>query len=217
MKHQIQRGRKRLGGTLLSIAAGLLFGFSLLTLSACGSSGSAPTEPPIVDDPGDDPVNTTPVFTADGGTFIRKRVTVPAKMTFKVTGVDGDDDRDMQPIVYFYDDRGFTGGRGGAGFNGDLRNQKLKVYDVNDDLMGFEGERYGYDWNSSDTVSVTIEWTANSVTAQVGDRWAVKNGPVANTFTIGVGLPPSARPGWTGLTFTDIVWPAGSIDAGHHP
>lgn len=204
---------KRLSGRFVGVAAGLLLGASVIGLSACGKSSSSPTEPDLPADQAQT-ANVTTSFTATGRTFIRKQITIPATMSFKLTGVDMSEDVDMEPLVYFYDQRGFSGGRGGRGFNGDLRNQKLKVYDVHDDLMGHESERYGYEWRSRDTVPCTISWDAGGVSINVGGATFRKNGAVANTFTVGIGVPPESRPGWTGITFTDIVWPAGAVSAG---
>ncbi len=180
------------GDKMMRQAAHLFLGSALLFLAACSDST------------GSDASNS---LTVSPGANLRVEVTKPGKLSFTVKGIDMDPDKDSQPIVYFYDSRGFGGGRTTGGFQGDLRNYKLKVFDVNGDLMGDEFERYGYEWNAGDSVAVTIEWTASSITARVGGAVAVKNGAIPSNFTIGVGYPPTARNGWDGAAYTNINWP----------
>jgi hypothetical protein len=193
MKQRVYDGEKLVGGRMSKQAARLLLGGALLLFSACSDSGSGPD--------GGDSLTVTP------GANLRVQVTKPGKLSFTVQGIDMDKERDSQPIVHFYDDKGFGGGRTTGGFQGDLRNYKLKVFDVNGELMGDESEKYGYQWHAGDSVPVTIEWTSSSITANVGGTVAVKNGPIPNTFTIGLGYPPSSRNGWDGAVYTDINWP----------
>ncbi len=172
--------------------ARLLLGGTWLFLAACSSSTGA--------DAGSS-------LTVTPGAFLRVKVNGSGRMSFTVKGIDMDLEKDSRPIVYFYDDKGYGGGRTTGGFQGDLRNYKLKVFDVNGALMGIESEKYGYQWNAGDSVDVTIEWTSSSITARVGGKVAVKSGSIPSSFTIGVGYPPAARPGWDGAVYTDIDWP----------
>ena len=165
----------------------------MLSIAACSGSSSGA-------DGGD-------TLTVTAGASMDVQATKPGKMSFNVKGIDMDTEKDSQPIVFFYDSKGYGGGRATGGFQGDLRNYKLKVFDVNGELMGDESEKYGYQWNSAETVHVTVEWNATSLTTTVGGVVAVKEGPIPSTFSIGVGYPPSSRPGWDGAVYTDINWP----------
>lgn len=192
MRMQIHDGKRQLVNRRLRQAAHLFLGSALFFLAACSDST------------GSDAGNS---LTVTPGASLRVEVKGPGRLSFTVKGIDMDPDKDSQPIVYFYDSKGFGGGRSTGGFQGDLRNYKLKVFDVNGDLMGDEFERYGYEWNSGDSVAVTIEWNASSITARVGGAVAVKTGAIPSNFTIGVGYPPTARDGWDGAVYTDIDWP----------
>ncbi len=192
MNMQFRDGKSQFGKKLMGQAACLLLGGSLLFLAACSDST------------GSDSNNS---LTVTPGGYLRVQVSGPGKMSFNVKGINMDLAKDNQPIVYFYDSKGFGGGRTTGGFQGDLRNYKLKVFDVNGELMGDESEKYGYSWSSGDTVPVTIEWTSSSITARVGGKVAVKEGSIPNNFTIGVGYPPTARNGWDGAVYSDINWP----------
>ena len=192
MKKRIHGDKKAFGKKMMGLAACLLIGGALLCLAACGNST------------GSDAANS---LTVTPGAYLRVEVNGPGRMSFTVKGIDMNLAKDSQPIVYFYDDRGFGGGRSTGGFQGDLRNYKLKVFDANGHLMGNESEKYGYPWRSGDSVAVTIEWTSSSITATVGGVVATKSGSIPNNFTIGVGYPPSARNGWDSAVYTDIRWP----------
>jgi len=193
MKMRLHDGGKRFGKLMLGQATHALLVGALLVMAGCGGSGT-----------GADAGNS---LTVTPGANLRVNVSGSGKMSFTVKGIDMDLAKDNQPIVYFYDSKGFGGGRTTGGFQGDLRNYKLKVFDVNGALMGVESEKYGYPWKSGDSVAVTIEWNSSSITARVGGIVAVKNGSIPNNFTIGVGYPPSARNGWDGAVYTDITWP----------
>ena len=191
MELRFHEGQRHPGRKAAARAARLLIGATLF-IAACSSSSSPD---------GGDSLTVTP------GASLQVNVTKPGKMSFTVKGIDMDPEKDSQPIVFFYDSKGYGGGRTTGGFQGDLRNYKLKVFDVNGELMGDESEKYGYEWRPEDSVHVTIEWNSTSLTATVGGTVAVKEGPISSTFTIGVGYPPSSRPGWDGAVYTDINWP----------
>jgi hypothetical protein len=187
-------GQRQFGKRMLGQMARLFLGGALLLSAACSSSSSSGSD-------GGDTLTVTP------GANMDVKVTKPGKMSFNVKGINMDPEKDSQPIVFFYDGSGYGGGRTTGGFQGDLRNYKLKVFDVNGELMGDESEKYGYEWKSADTVHVIVEWNASSITTTVGGVVAVKSGTIPSTFTIGVGYPPSSRPGWDGAVYTDINWP----------
>ena len=192
MKLRFHEGQRHSGNMTVGRASRLLLGGAMLFIAACSSSSGAD---------GGDTLTVTP------GASLEAQVTKPGKMSFTVKGIDMDPEKDSQPIVFFYDSKGYGGGRTTGGFQGDLRNYKLKVFDVNGELMGDESEKYGYEWRPEDSVHVTIEWNSTSLTATVGGTVAVKEGPIPSNFTIGVGYPPSSRPGWDGAVYTDINWP----------
>jgi len=185
--------KKSHGKGIMAQATSLLLGGALLLMAGCSSDSTGSSA--------------SSSLTVTPGANLRVEVKGAGKMSFKVKGIDMSLDKDSQPIVYFYDSKGFGGGRTTGGFQGDLRNYKLKVFDVNGELMGNESEKYGYKWNAGDTVAVTIEWNSSSITARVGGVTAVKEGSIPNNFTIGVGYPPTARNGWDGAVYTDINWP----------
>lgn len=177
----------------MRMATHVLLGGALLMFAACSNSSSGPD--------GGDSLSVSP------GANLRVQVTKPGRLSFTVKGIDMDKDKDSQPIVYFYDGKGYGGGRSTGGFQGDLRNYKLKVFDVNGDLMGDESEKYGYQWRTGDSVAVTIEWTTAAITARVGGTTAVKEGAIPSSFTIGIGYPPTSRNGWDGAVYSGIDWP----------
>ncbi len=154
-------------------------------------------------------------FTVSPGDYQRVQVTGPGKISFTVVGVNMDLDKDAYPIVYFYDSKGYTGGKGGSGgFNGELRSYKLKFYDASGVIAS---ESYYVEpkgntprWSQTVARAVTLEWGSGFVESTVDGIPFRKNASVASTFTVGIGYPPTVRPGWDGAVYTNIVWPAGS-------
>jgi len=154
-------------------------------------------------------------FTVTPGSYQRVKVTGPGKISFTVVGIDMDLDKDAWPIVYFYDSKGYTGGRGGSGgFNGELRSYKLKYYDASGKIAS---ESYYVQpngntprWSSRVARTVTLEWGSGFVMSTVDGIPFRKPGSVPSTFTLGIGYPPAVRPGWDGAVYTNIVWPAGA-------
>lgn len=154
-------------------------------------------------------------FTVSPGAYQRVKVSGPGKVSFTVVGIDMDLDKDAWPIVYFYDDKGYTGGKGGSGgFNGELRTYKLKFYDANGVIAS---ESYYVEpkgntprWDPNVARTVTLEWGPDFVESTVDGIPFRKNASVPGSFTVGIGYPPSVRPGWDGAVYTNIVWPAGS-------
>ena len=155
-------------------------------------------------------------YTVTPGSYQRVKVTGPGKISFTVVGINMDLDKDAWPIVYFYDSKGYTGGKGGSGgFNGDLRSYKLKYYDASGVIAS---ESYYVEpkgptprWSSTMVRTVTLEWGSGFVTSTVDGIPFRKPGSVSNTFILGIGYPPAVRPGWDGAVYTNIVWPAGSV------
>lgn len=154
-------------------------------------------------------------FTVTPGSYQRVQVTGPGKFSFTVVGINMDLDKDAWPIIFFYDGNGYTGGKGGSGgFNGDLRNYKLKFYDANGVIAS---ESYYVQpkgntprWSSTVARNVTLEWGSGFVESTVDGIPFRKNAAVSGTFTLGIGFPPSIRSGWDGAVYSNIVWPAGS-------
>ncbi len=154
-------------------------------------------------------------FTVSPGAYQRRQVKGPGKMTFSIKGVDMDLESDKQPIVYFYDSHGYGGGRKTGGFHGELRNYKLKYYDLTDTCVS---ESYYVQpkgstprWAKDMTRKVSIEWGADFVETTVDGIPFRKPGQVATTFTLGIGYTPTV-PGWDNAVYTDIVWPKGSTE-----
>jgi hypothetical protein len=195
------------GSRILGVAGALLLGGALLTLSACGKAKSTTPTSPTAPDTSNSAANVTATFTANPGVHMDYRVTGPGKITFTVTGVD-DDEPDSRAIVYFYDFKGWTGGRGGAGFNGELRNHKFKWYDANGKIRA---ETYhGTVFHSRDTHNVVVEWSAGGMNCAIDGRLQQWGGPVAFPFTLGIGWPPGIRGGFAGAVYTNVVWPEGA-------
>lgn len=152
-------------------------------------------------------------FTVTPGSYERRNTSGDGKISFSVTGIDMDLDRDSQPIVCFYDSKGYGGGRSTGGFQGELRNYKLKYYGTHGQI---ESESYhGYRFKSDQTYTVVLEWKTGSdgyVRSTVNGAVFEKPGAVASSFTVGIGYPPAVRPGWDGAVYTNIVWPKGSTE-----
>lgn len=198
------------GKTFNAALAILLVGGILMTVSACGTADNTDTgtSSSSTSASGD-----TLVFA--GGKYIQRTVHKAGTLTFKVTGI-GSDASDQRSIAYFYDEKGFAAGKDlGLGFNGDLRTEKLKCYDANGDLMGYESTRYGTadDWDSGTTYDVTLEFGDDFVRAEVSGIGSVqKDGPVKYPFTLGFcdSVGYWNRGVIDGAVVTDIVWPDGA-------
>jgi hypothetical protein len=196
------------GGGFLGLTAGVMLGSALFLIAACGSvDNNNPTGSTGGGTSGGS-------FTSTGGSYQRVQVTGPGKISFTVVGIDMDLDKDSQPIVYFYDDQGYTGGKGGRKFNGDLRNYKLKYYD---DTGKCVSESYYIQpkgstprWRSTEARNVTLEWGDGFVESSVDGIPFRKAGVIPSTFYVGIGWPPAVRSGWEGAVFTNIVWPKNS-------
>jgi len=155
-------------------------------------------------------------YTVTPGSSVRRTVTGSGKISFTVVGVDMGLEEDKQPIVHFYDSKGYGGGRTTGGFQGELRNYKLKYYGADGELCS---ESYYVEpkgntprWDGSTPRSVVLEWkTGNDgyVRSTVDGIPFEKPGPVSETFTLGIGYAPTV-PGWVGAVYTNVVWPKGS-------
>ena len=99
-----------------------------------------------------------------------------------------------------------------GGFQGELRNYKLKYYGSNGKIAS---ESYhGVKFSSSQTYNVVLEWKTGGggyVQSTVDGRPFMKVGSVSETFTLGIGNAPTV-PGFQGAVYTNIVWPAGAKD-----
>lgn len=157
--------------------------------------------------------SSTSSYTVSPGDYIRRSTSGDGKMSFTVTGIDMDLEIDNQPIVYFYDTKGYGGGRTTGGFQGELRNYKLKYYGSHGQI---ESEDYhGFVFRSNLSYDVVLEWktgTEGYVRATVNGAVCDKPGAVADSFTVGVGYPPAVRNGWDNAVYTNIVWPKGSTE-----
>lgn len=166
---------------------------------------------------GDTTTSTSPSssssFTVTPGASLARNTTGDGKISFTVTGIDMDLDRDSQPIVFFYDSNGYGGGRTTGGFQGELRNYKLKYYGTHGEI---ESESYhGQRFRSTESYDIILEWkTGNEgyVRSTINGVPFEKPGAVADAFVVGVGYPPAVRPGWDGAVYTNIVWPKGSTE-----
>jgi hypothetical protein len=174
-----------------------------LALSGCGDATNT--------DPGDDRGGGGSSFTVTPGSYIRRSTSGDGKISLTLTGVDMDLDRDSQPLIYFYDAKGYGGGRTTGGFQGDLRNFKLKYYGTHGEI---ESESYhGSRFRSTESYNIVLEWkTGNDgyVRSTINGSVFEKPGAVGESFTVGIGYPPAVRPGWDGAVYTNIVWPKGS-------
>jgi hypothetical protein len=174
-------------------------------------SEKTPSEPPAPGSAGG-PANS---FTVTPGGYQSAQVTGPGKISFTVVGINMDLDKDAWPIIFFYDSMGYTGGKGGSGgFNGDLRNFKLKFYDSNGVIAS---ESYYVEpkgntprWDPAVARTVSLEWGSDYVQSTIDGIPFRKAGSVSGTFIVGIGYPPSIRAGWDNAVYTNIVWPAGS-------
>jgi hypothetical protein len=185
-----------------TLAAVLSVAVLALSIGGCGDATTTTS-----------PSGSSTTFTVTPGGYERRQVTGDGSISFSVKGIDMDLDRDKQPIVYFYDSKGYGHGRTTGGFQGELRNYKLKYYHQNGKIAS---ETYhGYRFSSSQTYTVVLEWKTGAngyVRSTVDGKVFEKSGQVADTFTLGIGYPPPGTPGWDGAVYTNIVWPKGSTE-----
>jgi hypothetical protein len=158
------------------------------------------------------PTGSSSTFTVTPGAYQRRQVTGSGKMSFNVTGVSMGLEEDKQPIVHFYDKDGYGHGRSTGGFQGELRNYKLKYYDLTGNCVS---ESYhGYKFVRTQNYSVVLEWQTGKsgwVRSTIDGKEFSKPGGVSETFTLGIGYAPTV-PGWEGAVYTNIVWPKGSTE-----
>jgi len=180
--------------TIPTITAVLSVAMLALAINGCGDTTTTP-------EGGD-------TFTVAGNTLSRT-VTGSGKISFTVKGIDMDLEKDKQPIVFFYDSKGYGGGRTTGGFQGELRNYKLKYYSSNGQIASesYHGSRF----SSSQSYNIVLEWQtgAGFVKSTIDGKEFSKPGGVSETFTLGIGYAPTV-PGWEGAVYTNIVWPKGS-------
>jgi len=184
--------------TVTTLAAILSIGALTLPISGCGDATTSPTS------------SSDSSFTVTPGAYVRRTTSGDGKMSFTVTGIDMDLERDKLPIVYFYDDSGYGYGRTTGGFQGELRNYKLKYYGTSGQI---ESETYHhYVFHSEQTYNVVLEWKTGEdgfVRSTVDGQVFEAGGGVADSFTVGLGYAPSGS-SWDGAVYTNIVWPKGS-------
>jgi len=197
------------------------------SFASCGEITTTPTQTsggekaPQATPEGQPPTSgTANSFTVSPGAYQAAEVTGPGKISFTVVGINMDLDQDAWPIIFFYDSKGYTGGKGvkgGGGFNGDLRNFKLKFYDSNGVIAS---ESYYVEpkgntprWEPAKARTVSLEWGPDFVMSTIDGIPFRKAGSVSGTFIVGIGYPPSIRAGWDNAVYTNIVWPAGSTPA----
>jgi hypothetical protein len=186
------------------LAAVLVGGILVFGLTGCTKDDKSPTGPTEGGD-------TTASFTAVPRAYIRKQVTGPGKISFTVKGIDHDEP-DSRAIVYFYDAKGYTGGVGDYGFEGELRNLKVKWFDTNGNNIS---EAYHFvHFTPPQSYNIVLEWGADFIKVMVdGVVVSHKFGSVAGTFTLGIGWPPvyiRDRGGFNGAVYTNVVWPEGA-------
>jgi len=182
---------------VIACATGLLFGGLVLALAACTDSDESES------------------FTVTPGAYLRRAVTGSGSISFTVTGIDMDLDRTSEPIVYFYDSKGYNDRGTSGGFQGDLCNYRLRYYGTHGGLES--NSNHGYRFSSSQSYHVLLEWkTGNGgyVRSMVNGVVFEKPGAVADSFILGIGYPPFMSTGrsWNGAVYKDIVWPKGSTE-----
>ena len=156
--------------------------------------------------------STTSTFTVTPGAKIERSVSGSGKISFTVKGIDMDLDKDKQPIVFFYDSKGYGSGRATGGFNGEVRNYKLKYYGTNG--KNASETRHGTQFKSDQSYDVVLEWQtggAGYMKVTINGLALQKPGGVAENFTLGIGYSPTV-PGWDGAVYTKIVRPSGSTE-----
>ncbi len=107
----------------------------------------------------------TASFTVSPGAYMRRTVTGSGKISFSVKGVDMGLEEDKQPVVHFYDSHGYGAGRKTGGFHGELRNYKLKYYDLTNRCVSesYHGYRFRSDVPSWDgAVYTNVVWPSGS-------------------------------------------------------
>lgn len=207
--------------SITKIATSAVAAVLLGSFASCGEITTTPVDVGGKEKPAsENPLQVPPVpsantFTVSPGAYQAAEVTGPGRISFTVVGIDMDLDKDAYPIIFFYDSKGYTGGKGGSGgFDGDLRNYKLKFYDSNGVIAS---ESYYVEpkgntprWNPAVARTVSLEWGSDFVTSTIDGIPFRKPGSVSQTFIVGIGYPPSIRKGWDNAVYTEIVWPAGS-------
>ncbi len=211
--------RRSFAKLAVSIVAAVLLG----SFAACGEitttplttgGDKAPQAPPPPE--GQPPTQgTANSFTVTPGAYQAAEVTGPGKISFTVVGINMALDQDAWPIIFFYDSNGYTGGKGGSGgFNGDLRNFKLKFYDskgvIASESYYVEPKGNTPRWDPAIARNVSLEWGPDFVMSTIDGIPFRKAGSVSGTFIVGIGYPPAIRAGWDKAVYTNIVWPAGS-------
>jgi hypothetical protein len=174
-----------------------------LAIGGCGSADNTSTSPDAAGVGG-----SSSSFTVTKGASQTRTVKGSGKISFTVVGIDMDLDKDKQPIVFFYDAKGYGSGRTTGGFQGELRNFKLKYYGTSGQI---ESESYhGTKFRSTESYNITLEWkTGNDgyVQSTINGSVFQRGGGVADTFTLGIGYPPGGVSGWDGAVYTNIKWP----------
>ena len=178
-----------------------------LAISGCGEV----TNPDAAATPGATTGGSS--FTVTQGASERRSVSGDGKISFTVTGIDMDLEKDKQPIVHFYDSKGYGAGRTTGGFQGELRNYKLKYYGTSGQI---ESESYhGTKFRSTESYNIVLEWKTGRegyVQSTINGNVFQKPGAVSEAFTLGIGYPPSGTVGWDNAVYTNIVWPKGSTE-----
>lgn len=178
---------------IVARAASLLLGCWLLSLAACTDESES--------------------FIVTPGAHLARSVTGSGNISFTVTGIDMDLDKTTQPIVFFYDSRGYNSGGTTGGFQGDLCNYRLRYTSANGNLAS--NSSHGSRFISNQSYNVVLEWkTGNEgyVRSTINGKVFEKPGAVANAFTLGIGYPPATSLGWDGAVYTNIVWPKDSTE-----
>jgi len=189
--------------------ARMLVGLGLAGLAAaagCGGGGGS-SSPEAIDS-----------LTVTPGASLARTVSGSGSMSFTVQGIDMDLDRATQPIVYFYDAKGYNGRGATGGFQGDLCNYRLRFYGSDGRLASSADHKARF--RSDFSHDVVLEWQVGSdgyVRTTIDGSVLQRSGAVPSSFTIGVGYPPGAARGWDGATYTDISWPEGSTAVGANP
>ncbi len=156
--------------------------------------------------------NITETFTLDGKNYLRRTITEPGQISFTVKGID-DEEPDSRAVVYFYDEQGYSGGYGTLGFEGELRNKKVKWYDIHGDNIA--EDYHGVTFDEDQSYDVVLEWGTDFIKCSInGNVVNHTHGDTNSTFTLGIGYPPAGlrdRGGFQGAVYTNVVWPEGSV------
>jgi hypothetical protein len=149
----------------------------------------------------------TPGFTVAPGKLIEKRVSSPGRLEFDITGVPPvDAAAEKAHIAWGYEvGKSWTGGSGSGGAEFGLRLYKSKCYSLRAKFAG--EQRYNFPWTKDKKVHVIIEWTRSMVRTNVGGSITEIAGSYPAEWTVGIGWPPSSRPGVQGAVYTNVKWP----------